>query len=260
VDWWAGYPLPAPGGFPPTAAIGGDSIPTDGPGGVFTPTTLAEWTALSSLYPADVAVPTLCYACQDASGNAVPSIGSVELAPNGTGLSYRNAVAGWSRLALGLTDNASGGRWGTTDAVLDLAAGDSMYMLAYANVTVAGGNRRLLSAQADSDGTWIEATGVPRSLANTGFVSGTQNHLGATVHPIFYARDGAGNTSRTYTDLEQVNNTHSELARTGLMKCIGGSGAAACPTARVLLLAFWKNPSIALGKTLLQRLGWSLAY
>lgn len=229
------------------------SVPTDGPDGVYVPTTAAHWTALG------IPVPTECYACQEASGNLLPSIGTLQLAPGGAGHLYQQTVAGWVRKAVGLTEGTAG-NFGTADASLDLAAGDSYYVLLYFRSTLPSAQRRILAANGDNNGARLNnATGTLEQRHNGAATTGAADHADSDVHPILWARDASANTSRTYTDLEQINAVHAEGAVAGQTKCLGGV-AGTPPAARFLLAAIWKNPSRALVKADLQALGWTLAY
>lgn len=230
-------------------------VPTDGPAGVKVPTTSAHWTALG------IPVPTLCYGCQDASGNLVPSIGSVQLAPNGTGKTYEATVSGWSRKFVTLAEGNVGARWGTADAAFDRASGETICALIYAVVTAVGGNRRFLSVYDTVNAVWMTATGVPQSRVNGSNVSGLVDHRHATtVRPYLWTSDGVNNVSATLTDLEQISNTHNETALSGATKGLGATDAGEPPACKICLFAFWKAPSRAIVKADLQTLGWSLAY
>ena len=228
---------------------------TDGPGGVYVPTTAAEWAALG------IPVPTVCYACQEASGNLVPTIGSVQLAPNGTGLAYEQSVTGWTRKFVGLAQGNAGARWGSADLSLNRAAGETMCALIYALVAAAGGNRRLLAVQGTTDADWITSAGLVQSRVNGGSnTNGAVDHRHATtVRPYLWSSDATNNITKTFTDLEEITNTHAETLTVGITG-IGSPDAGEPPDCKIGLFAFWIAPSRAITKADLQALGWSLAY
>ena len=234
----------------------GPDVPTDGPDGVYVPTTDEHWTAL------EIAVPTLCYPCQEASGDLEPSIGEVTLTANASPL-YAQAVTGWTRTFVGTQDTAAVQGFSTTDGTFSLGAGESAAFLVYMSAAVAAGTARLFNVVSHSWALQMAGSGaLSVRFANVG-TAGSAAHEGiGTIRPYLWVRDAAADTCRLYTTIEQVNGTHSEIAvnntaGAGLGALTGGVAA----EARYGLLAYWKGADAeTIGKATLTALGWTLAY
>jgi hypothetical protein len=243
---------------PRAAEAAGPSVGTDGPGGVFVPASPADFTALA------IAPPTHLWLCQEASGSLAPSVGDITLAPDGTtaDLSYDNAVTGWTRKFLGLT-GASSNRWTTTDASLDIPLNGSVAMLLYAAANNTGATRGIGSLGNDEFAIALTAGGAAQCRGTGGNGSGSVESFDnlTTVHPLLYVRDCVADVTRIYTDAEQVNATHTDdAASAGLDKGIGFPGGQAAE-ALVGLCAIWFGAAAeGLGKEVLSKLGWSVAY
>lgn len=227
-------------GDPPTLAPPAPAQPTgpqvtrDGPGSVLVPQSTADFIALG------LRVPDHLWLCQESSGNLVPTIGSVQLAPNASPL-YQQTVAGWSRRFVGTAVGTAGQRFFTADAALDLAAGESMAWIIYASLANSGAvTRRFLAAQGDQNGLRVSNTNSVLTIHNNvmATLAGAYNDL-AAVHPFVWRRDGAADASGATTDLESVAGTHSELAQVGVQRCIGAPGAQMPPDLRVCWSALY---------------------
>lgn len=212
-------------------------VPTDGPDGWYVPETAEHFTALG------LAPPDYLWLCQEASGNLSSAIGSLTLTANATNHLYEQTVTGWTRKFVGLDGATNAQSWRTTDAALDLAAGESFAVLAYVSVTVPGNNRTLFAAQGANNLAGITATtGTPRGTFNNVAATGAQA-LGpiTTVNQIVWYRNGTTNVSEIVTNLETVAGTHSENALTAQVRSIGPNGATAPPAARFGLFGIWKG-------------------
>lgn len=229
------------------------SVPKDGPGAVFVPTTAAQFTALG------IEVPTLCFPCQEASGNLIPSIGSIQLPPTTTPL-YQQAVTGWTRKFVGL-DTGTADRFTTTDSGLDVAAGESYAMMCYASVSNSGAIRPLMAAQGSANLIEINTSGVPRTVHNSVATAFAASHSDLTVvHPWQWYRDATANASGGRTDLQEVTGTHNEAAFSAVDRGLGRSGSNS-PDVRCCWIAMWKGAiAETINKSTLTKLGWSLSY
>lgn len=247
----------------PGALRRGIPVSKDGPDSVYVPTTEAEWEALG------IPAPTLCYGCQDASGALQPSIGSTELVPGATGHLYEQSVTGWSRKFVGTVDGASGQRWSTTAALMDLSLGDSFLALVYTSYATPSSARLFLLAQGfDNSARAANSVGRPGTThASVTAVGATDHGDIGTVRPYLWVRNAVDNASGLFTSLESVSGTHDESAVSGQPTGIGTTSSGGPPDARFGLAAFWGPTEaaalIAAGyanETLLTALGWSLAY
>ena len=277
---WPGYPLPYPlGGIPARRAIedlygaGGAaaatlgaltlvaegtvtaSVPVDGPGSVvYCPITADHWSNLS------IATPTLCYGCQDTSGNLLPSIGSIELAPNASPL-YAQTVTNWTRTFVGTVDTTAEQRFASADASLSLSSGESVAMLVYMSAAVVSGTARLFNVASHAWALQMSGNGNITGRFNNVAATGSNHESLTTVHPYLWVRNATADTCKVFSDLQEVTGTHSEIAVTIVGMGIGALAAGVAADSRVGLIAYWKGASAeGLGKATLQALGWSLAY
>lgn len=236
---------------------GGAEVTTDGPGSVYVPQSTADFTTLG-LEP-----PTYLWLCQEASGNLQSAIGSLALAAVGSGHLYEQSVANWNRKFLG-TNEASNQGWYTSDAALDLAAGESFAIMAYASTGAAtASTRTLIAAKGSNNCVRIRAgANVPQTIhagAAAPFASTALYNI-ATVHPWVWFRNATANASGTKTDTQEVAGTHDESAIASTPSGIGTSGTVSAP-ARICWLAMWKGAAAEQDwKAYLQALGWTLGY
>ncbi len=233
-------------GFVPTARV-----PTDGPDSVYVPTTSAHWAQLG------IAVPTACWGCQDTSGSLVPSIGSIQLAANASP-TYAQTVTDWTRTFVAFADNTASQRFSTTDAGLDLAAGESYAALIYVAIENAAGTRRVMGWGGDTGlAVRVSSAGALLSVHNAVVASGSANHEDSLVYPIIVYRNATTNASGTISPLETIAGTHDESAFAGGLKGIGSHTASTTPTMKTCLIAVWKGATAeTITATTLTTLGW----
>lgn len=240
-----------------TITATGHGVPVDGPSNVFTPQTTAHFTSLG------ITAPTHLWLCQDAASPLAATVGGIDLTATGTGLSYENTVTGWTRKFIGTTDAAANARWGTTNAALDIGANTSMAMLLYAAANSNSLTRGLGALSGDDYMIAVVSTFAASCRANGGATNGAVADFDniTTVRPLLYVRDCVANTTRVYTNSEQISHTHTDNAGSaGSVKGIGAPGLST-PDSRVGLCAVWHGTAAeGLDKTTLTRLGWSIPY
>lgn len=208
---------------------GGVSVPTDGPSNYRFPSTAGHFTALG------LAVPANLYGCQDASGSLVDSIGGQNAGLIGTGMSYQQAVAGYSRLAVASTD-AANGRF--TNAVSPDPATTSCLMAVYCAVTALPAATRTIHGfgVAVPGANQVLTTGVMRTrLVNT--QDGTVDRTGP-VRLWLLQYDRAAGVTRGANDQELRTPAYAATA-SGQTTGIGGVAGAVCPAAQWLWWAQW---------------------
>lgn len=216
-------------------------VPTDGPSNWYRPTTAAHFTALG------LNVPDLLFLCQDASGALVPTIDSLSVgnwSTTGSGHVYQQSVTGWTTKFVGMDGTgAAQQRWGTTSAALNLSAGESYAMLAYASFTLPSvDTTRLMIVQGTNNAVIpLSTTGRPRLRWNSVSATGTNDHSGlSTVHMFGVSRRADTDSTTLVTDLETVTPTHDESAWTGEIKGIGTPNTTPCEN-RFCWIAIWKG-------------------
>jgi hypothetical protein len=201
-----------------------ETVMQDGPSNVYVPQGPSDFAALG------LPAPDFLWGCQEASGSLVPAIGNpaVVLANSG-GAGYQNTMSGWNRKALVTTDGVSQGFF-TTDAALDLAAGESYAVIAFGAVNSAGA-RCFLTAQGSSDRMFLNLDNTVYSYHNGqgALLAGAYDSSGV-IHPWVWFRDAAANISGGKSDLSDGTATHNESARTGEQRGIGSTVDAAATT------------------------------
>lgn len=211
------------------------SVTRDGPSNWYVPQSGADFTALG------LAVPDYLWLCQEASGNLSSTIGSLTLTANATGHLYEQTHSGWARKFVQV-GAISGSSWRTTDAALDLAAGESYAMLVLsAIVTPSASSVTWFAPQGANDRLQTTAsTGTLRSNHNTVVATGAVD-LGTDVHYAVWYRNNAASASGAITDTDAVVGTHNTSARTGVVRAIGNEAASLPRTAKFGLVAIYKG-------------------
>lgn len=221
-----------------TSTAGARSVPYDGPGNWYRPQTLAHFTALS------LAAPDYLWLCQEASGNLASTIGSLSLLANASPL-YQQTVSGWSCKFVGTDNTTVNQRFANSTALLDLAAGESIAMVAYASFVAAAASTRTFLSWGASTGNGLSITspgGLPRVQFAGVATSGTINHSDiTTVRQFCVYRNAATNVSGFFSDINPAGftGTHAEQAITGESKGIFGGSTGT--SFRACWLGIWKG-------------------
>lgn len=235
----------------------------DAASGKGVPNTEGEWTTLFATL-AGGGAPVSLHRCQESSGDLADTIGSMTLTASGT-CSYNNAVTGWTRTALGLTDVAAG-KWDTAGG--PNPGSTSIAALLYMSVTVPGTSRWFLQLNTDASyRAYMEQTsgGLLRIVYGGGSNSaGSTSYNGgiSAVFPVLYVFDRVNSRHKFFTNSEVVSATYSAIV-TNLRRGLGG-GVSTPPTSRYLYAAWWSGANAAWlstdanAKSLLQALGWTV--
>ena len=251
-----GPPPDQPDMFTPTWAV--DATSKKG-----VPANAAEWTQLATATGVPTAVPDHVWLMQDPSGSLQDSIGTVVLTPLAAP-TYNNAVAGWSRVAVGT--NYTDSNHGFLSTAVGNLNGTSHLLLVYVAVLAPPSTERsVLGIGADLDHRWVAITPAPvYKGTGTGVTPalGTLNPM-ATVHPLVVKIDATHSAYVIYTDQEKLNVTWANtMGRGGLL--IIGNAIVGAVSARYLYTAMWSGPKAELSdadvKKLLVNLGWTVSY
>jgi hypothetical protein len=116
-------------------------VSRDATSNIYMPATVAQWNTLLGVAGTSGA-PFAIGLCQEASGN-LATVGGFTFTASGTGLTYQNAVAGWSALAVGSTD-AGTGKFANADVGLPDLLTTSCAVLSLTNITTTPGTFRNL--------------------------------------------------------------------------------------------------------------------
>ena len=249
-------------------AGGGGGIPgvtRDATSSKYRPANTSEWTALMTAAVLATGNPSSTWPMQEASGNLADSIGTVTLTAAGASLLYRQAVAGWSSLALTIPDGLANHNAQNTTTCPDISL-TSVMLLLYVRMPAAApaATRRFL--RLDSTGVLIPITTMPRLQCTTGGVGGTtvtgaSDPTGGAVRPVVVVIDRTGGRAVLYTDQEKIIGTVGTY--TGIVLGIGSSGGNSADSGFLYGAAFSgasAELSDAQVKTLLVTLGWSIPW
>ena len=244
------------------AAIAG--VTRDAASGIYFPANQAEWTLMMAAAGLATGNPSLVWNHQDASGNPAEADGGVALVvENAAGISYQNAVAGFTRKALNTTSGTAG-LVRTTDAGLPDLATTSQLLLGVVKPTTIANTRDLLLM--GTTATRVAA----KNLLTTGFIQaicvgntldGVVNE-GGVVTPLALRLNRNNSTCGVFTKDEKLAVT---FAGTVAGKSVAyGNLMSGCATCQYLYLVSFHGAAAQLSdaqlKTLLTALGWSIAW
>ncbi len=237
------------------ASSGGISVPTDGPGNVYVPSTISEVSQLS------IANPNSIWTMQETSGDLSDSAGAVSLTPNGTPL-YNQTISGWARKAIGF-NNTANQRFSVVAGTYDPSVSSSA-ILVYLLLTSVASTPRIAwvlgSTAANPLQMNFNTSGNCRITNLAATLAGSYDYRDGAVHPFLFVYDRTNSLVRVYTDKEQINGTYGAGVADGT-KGPGTGSSGTSPTCNQLIAYQWYGSSVlTLGKSTLSQLNWSLAY
>ena len=212
------------------------------------PANTTEWQDFIAAKGLQLAPPSGLWLAQDASGALADAIGSVSLMPFGT-TGYRISVAGWSRSAVGLADNAVAGFSNMSSLTLPDVAFSSMTILVLLAIpSIPPAPRSLVFAGSNSPATFaqvnVDAARHFSLTVNTTSATGTIDH-GAAPIPLVLKIDRTNGQQKIITRQETIAIANTSLGSSrGLF--LGGANDRA-PESRWLYVAAWygSNAEIA---------------
>lgn len=213
--------------------------------------------------------PSYQHECQEASGNLADSVGSLSLVVGGSPApAYSQAVAGWSRLAVRLSQTNMRFHAATgTGPIPSLAApGGSCAILVLARFwSQPATTGRVVCLLGNSLTTGMRmlygSTSGLVSVDCCGVITnGAINHVGGgagpgPVYPMLLQYDKTGARARVLTSLETITGTYNAGVTDG-PKGLGTNGGAAAPV-DILFDAMWTGAAAeSLGASLITALGY----
>lgn len=226
----------------------------------YAPATAGEWTITMAAAGIGTGNPSALHLMQEASGDLLDSIGAFPLTSIGTGQSYQQAVAGWTRKAVTIA-NAQTNAWQSVDAALPNILTTSMLILAYVKPTTLGAQRALFGGGAAA--TKIEALTAATTGAAVGVCVGNSAagaiDSGTQVRPWALQINRTAGTMTLYTDAEKLVPTFNATAA-GQSISFGAFVISSATAAFLYSATFFVGAaefSSAQVKTLLTTLGWS---
>lgn len=223
-----------------------------------------QWTTTLAAAGWTAGNPSALWLCQEASGNLADSINSYTLTAANTPV-YSQAVAGWSRTAVGTNDTTD--RFSSLNADLGSTHSTSYLVLAYVALTAAPAGARAIirlgGGTGDADQRQVFATTTPvYSARGTGVVTvnGVSNP-GTTVHPVVLLFNRSTTEFTVMTDQEKITTTWvNPTSGVGPYFAFGDGGE----TSRFLYATVFRGTAAERTqtqvKTLMSTLGWSPAW
>lgn len=253
--------LVAAGGGLLPRVVNGVEVATDN--GVYFPEAANQWSALG------IAAPRNLYTFQESSGNLMDQIGTLDLTKTtvGTGVfTYESALGGsFTRngIKMGGTANLDGAQFAANDTGLNISESESFAVLAYVrNPTIAGFHAYQMWSFLQLGFRLYESNGNYYRLDAHINIDGGIAPDDDTLRPILCVVNRATNFTGFYTELEAIEGASDPgaLGGNGAM-FIGFNGTAnATQDFTCGLAAVWHGADAELDETLLETLGWSLAY
>lgn len=210
-------------------------VPRDATSGKYVPLTQAEWDAVFDA--AGVARKTVnsSWGFQNGSGNITATVGTQLTATIASGVTYAQAVSGWTRVGLQFAD-AADGRVAHAAGVGPNPNSTSVLWFVLADITAApAGNRNMLGVSfngAPSSILQMTTTPAMRIIENAVTVTGTDNTATGGVRPFWMKHSVTNSQSIAYSDKEKLVETYAAIGDG--VKGIGSTGASSTPMQIVL--------------------------
>jgi len=244
-----------------------NSITLDGTSGIGVPVDVTEWEAVFDAAGASSGTVDNIYECQEASGNAIDSIGGLDLTAASIS-AYQEAVSGWTRDAA-TTEPESGFRSFTSSSSSfpDKSTTSQMALFYYFRATAVSSEYSVGFLGSTNVASLLEARMTSSEFlkvlsGNTTSATGTIDYGVDTVIPIILQHDYTNSVQRLVTHQEVLTPTFTALS-TGPGLGIG-AGAVGCAPGGYLYAANFNGASAELTRTqlkaLLEELGWSVSW
>lgn len=238
-------------------------VTSDAASGKYFPASAAEWTIAMAAAGITSGNPSAGHGFQDAAGNPTDFLGAFPLTASGLGLTYRQAVAGYTRLAMGTTSGTSGLLQSLDASLPDLASAD-MLSLVVAKVTTTATRRDIFGMGAAATKMMVDTeatTGQARAISVGNVATGAAD-AGGAVRPWVIQSYRTASTALVATDAEKLLPTFAATS-SGKSISIGNFVFGGC-TALYLYAVHFFNAAARLTaaqiKTLLQTLNWVVAW
>jgi hypothetical protein len=252
-------PLHGPNNF----GDGGVTVPTDGPGDVYVPTTADHFSQLS--LPVPLSLWTLQQDAAASSGDMPDALGTgFALADNAGPLYQQGPVTGWTRVGVGFSQLVTQRFASASGPAAANPALVSVAWLAYVYAQAAPGATRGILNVGGNMGVGVTTAGrfILHMAGTTATDATTDPVTDDLVHPLLVVHDLTNSTAAMYTD--RAATTIAYAAATDGIKGLGaGIFSAATPALSGANLAWvWTGADAeidaATAKARLQALGWTV--
>ncbi len=231
------------------------------------PSSTAQWNTMISDNALTISAPNAIVLCQEGSGPLADSgSAGLVLVPSGSPL-YGQAIAGWSRLAVGTTDGTSTQRFRSTQTLLPNILTESMLVLAYIQIN---NNPAAVRGVLGMGLTQVEmrcavgggGNGLAR-VSGGGQTSTSALNNGTGVRPYVLRINRTDSTQRLFDDRQKLAPAFGTGTQSGELLEFGATIGAAPPTARLLYMAVWFGASAEMSdaqiNAMLTALGWTVS-
>jgi hypothetical protein len=228
-------------------------ITKDATSGILTPANRAEWDQVMVYAGISSGGPSFVYQMQEASGNLLDSIGGATLTVAGAP-SYRQAVAGWSRLAFTFADGGATIASRSTAPIMDTGT-TSQLILLYGFAASATVNRSVAILGNPTQQIYGVTTTTFRAVSSTTATGAAA--LSSAVRPMVLLSDVTAGRCVGYNESDKMVPTYRAGAGINLAfnsNYTGGNLYAACFQQGAAEL------TDAQIKRLLQTLGWTITW
>jgi hypothetical protein len=238
-------------------------VTLDAASGKYFPATDAEWTITMAAAGISSGNPSALHLLQDASGNPVDVYGLFPLAASGTGLTYRQAVAGYTRLAMGTTSGTSGLLQSLDASLPDLGSAD-MLSLFVAKATTTAARRDILGLGAAATPMMVDTeatTGLARAVCVGNVATGAAD-AGGVVRPWAVQSFRSSSVALVASDAEKLLPTFAATVA-GKSLSIGNYKFGGSTSLYLYLVTFFNAAArltAAQIKAIWQVCGWTIAW
>jgi hypothetical protein len=246
-------------------------VSKDATSNIFCPATLTEWNTVLSFNNILSGPPSALHLLQEVAGSPADTIGTFTLTPFGT-ITYSNAVSGWSRKSINLSDGVSGGLKNTAVGLPDISTNSCM-MLMYMTVPPDVPTNRTLCQLGPNFGSRFGANVLSISVGHKRIncVLDPTNAAGAddtttNVRPVILKINRTGGNATLYTNAEKLVPTFAGNVVTGKNIQFGGDNVNSDfpPICSCLYWCTFFNGAAEMTdaqiRSLLQSLGWTVAW
>lgn len=232
--------------------------PCDATAGVGLPLTQAAWNALTDYLRAPRLTIAHSHAFQDASGNAVASVGT-DLTTTGT-VDYAQTVTGYTQKGMAITETAAE-RVAYAAGVGPNPGSTSVLLFCLVDLPSAPGATRSAISISLNAANWtlqVLANSTVRILVNAGAAAGAVDHVTGGPFLAALQHDRTNSADVLYTSREKIVGTYSAAVADGNK----GYGTTGTPAPITMLWDTWlaganAELSIAIIRSIFRALGWA---
>ncbi len=224
------------------------------------PRNVTEWATLLAAASITRGNPSLLWNLQQAGGVATDAIGTFTGGLTGTGVTFQQAVSGWTTTGVTFTNGGNAGFTNTDSGLPDLSA-TSLLVIGYAYVSAPSANSVLFKAGTSTNIRALIRTGTVRFQGAHGVNSATGTVVPTgQVRPFVYRHNKTASTAMFASDQEKLVPTFGTVTGKQL---IVGDASINVPATYLMMTAFFgaaAEMTDAEVKTLLQTMNWTIPW